>query len=245
MEKIEESWLMLDDKIIYYYIKRKKIKNMYMRFSLDGKLVITTSKSCSLERIEEFIKLKKQWIIKQISLQEKNFSDKERIELINDSNLYFLGRKYKSKIISGQVNDIKISEENIILTIKEKYVANAEYIKKVYEEWLKKECLEITIKYVEVYYEKMKKYNIPFPDVYIKKFKSRWGCCTQKKNKVEFAVNLVKTPVECIEYVIVHELAHFKYIHHDNNFYNFVSIFIPEWKKKREMLNKKYGRLVV
>lgn len=91
----------------------------------------------------------------------------------------------------------------------------------------------------------MKKYNIPFPDVYIKKFKSRWGCCTPKKNKVEFAVNLVKTPVECIEYVIVHELAHFKYIHHDNNFYNFVSIFIPEWKKKREMLNKKYGRLVV
>ena len=41
MEELEENWIMINDKIIYYYIKRKKIKNMYMRFTNEGKLLIT------------------------------------------------------------------------------------------------------------------------------------------------------------------------------------------------------------
>lgn len=245
MEKLEENWIMLDEKLIYYYIKRKKIKNMYMRFTMDGKLVISTSITCSLERIENFIKLKKSWIIKQQELQEKELDNREKEYLVDNCNLYFFGKKYKSKIFSGKVNSVELDGKNIILTVKEKYVNNLEYVKNIYEKWLKEECLKITMKYIEMYCEKMKKYGIPFPDVKIKKFKSRWGCCTPKKNKIEFAMNLVKVPNECIEYVVVHELAHFKYIHHDMNFYNFVSIFVPDWKKKREILNKEYSRIVI
>lgn len=58
-------------------------------------------------------------------------------------------------------------------------------------------------------------------------------------------MNLVKVPTECIEYVVVHELAHFKYIHHDKNFYDFVSLFVYDWKKKREVLNREYGRIII
>lgn len=244
MEELEESWLMIGDNLIYYYIKRKKIKNMYMRFTSDGKILITTSKLCSLEKIENFIRSKEQWIMKQMKFQEKIDDEKETKNFRDGENLYFLGQKYISKIVYGKSNNVYIDGKNIVLTIKEKYVTNDEYIRKVYEEWLKEECLKIVSMYIELYYEKMKKYKIPFPDVSIKKFKSRWGCCCPKKNKVEFAMNLIKVPKECIEYVVVHELAHFKYIHHNNYFYNFVSIFIPDWKIKRDMLNKEYGRII-
>ena len=90
----------------------------------------------------------------------------------------------------------------------------------------------------------MKKYNVPFPKINAKNFKARWGCCIPKRNQVEFAINLVKAPRECAEYVVVHELAHFKYIHHDEKFYEFVSIFIPDWKKRRDSLNRVYGRII-
>lgn len=91
----------------------------------------------------------------------------------------------------------------------------------------------------------MKIYKIPFPEIEIRKFKSRWGCCIPKKCKVEFAMNLVKASKECIEYVVVHELAHFKYIYHDKKFYDFVSLFIPNWKERRDCLNKDFGRVIV
>lgn len=245
MENFEESWIMLDKEIIYFYIKRKKIKNMYMKFTDDGKLLITTSKTCSLERIENFIKSKQDWIFKQIRLQESIIKEKESINLSDNNNAYFLGKKYKIKIISGKKNEVYIKDENIILIVKEKFIENSAYIQKVYEEWLKKECFRVSNIYVQLYYERMKKYKIPFPDIEIKKFKSRWGCCIPKKSKVEFAMNLIKTPKECIEYVVVHELAHFKYIHHNKDFYNFVSIFIPDWKERRKYLNKDFGRVIV
>ena len=55
MEELEENWIMINDKIIYYYIKRKKIKNMYMRFTNEGKLLITASNKCTIDKIEKFI----------------------------------------------------------------------------------------------------------------------------------------------------------------------------------------------
>lgn len=244
MEQLEESWIMLDGSLIYFYIKRKKIKNMYMRFSSDGKLIITTPKSYKLELIERFIKEKKTWIFKQIKLQNEVNVFKEREDFKSGNNLYFLGKKYKLRLMAGNINLVNFCDEYIEINIKEKFISNTEYIKKFYDEWLRKECLEICLKYIEFYCDKMKKYKIPFPEVVIKKFKSRWGCCIPKKCRVEFAMNLVKAPKECVEYVVVHELTHFRFIHHDANFYNFVSLFIPDWKNRREILNKDYGRII-
>ena len=90
----------------------------------------------------------------------------------------------------------------------------------------------------------MEKHKIPKPKIIIKKFKAKWGCCIPKKQIIEFSMNLVKTPTECIEYVVVHELAHFKYIHHNSEFYSFVRLFCHDWKNRRNLLNKKYGGII-
>lgn len=245
MEELEENWIMINDKIIYYYIKRKKIKNMYMRFTNEGKLLITASNKCTIDKIEKFIKQKEEWIFKQIVFYEQISKDKESSSFIDNSCLYFLGEQYKVKLISGNKNEIDVESKNIIITIKEKFITDEKYIKKVYENWLKEECLKIVEAYVEYYIKKMNKYKIPLPEIEIKKFKARWGCCIPKKGKIEFAMNLMKTPQECIEYVVVHELSHFKYIYHDKKFYDFVSLFIPDWKKRRDSLNKQFGRIIV
>ena len=70
--------------------------------------------------------------------------------------------------------------------------------------------------------------------------KSRWGCCFPFKNKVVFNLSLIKTPIDCVEYVVIHELSHFKYRNHSKDFYNFVAIYMPNWKEKRKVLNKEY-----
>lgn len=244
MEQLEEKWIMLDGILIYFYIKRKKIKNVYMRFLSNGKLVITVPRNYKLELIENFIKEKKRWIFKQIELQNEVNAFKEQDAFYDGDNLYFLGKKYRLRLLAGNINRVNFCDDCMELNIKEKFISNTGYIKRFYEEWLRKECLKICLKYIENYCDKMKKYKIPFPEVIVKRFKSRWGCCIPKKCRVEFAMNLVKAPKECIEYVVVHELSHFKFIHHDVNFYNFVSLFIPDWKNRRDILNKYYGRII-
>jgi len=55
----------------------------------------------------------------------------------------------------------------------------------------------------------------------------------------------VKVPLSCLEYVVVHELAHFKHLNHSQSFYDLVEKFIPDWKQRRKLLNEKYGRVLI
>ena len=241
---LESSRIEKNGVTIYFNIKRKKIKNMYMKFSEDGELHITVPNNIEIDKVDNFIRSKINWIMSQKKQLEKIAEMKESINFNNGDDLYFLGKKYNLVVIPDKKNKVMINESNIEISIKERFIGDREYKRKIYEKWLKSQCLSLCTEYIEFYYEKMKKYNVPFPKINAKNFKARWGCCIPKRNQVEFAINLVKAPRECVEYVVVHELAHFKYIHHDEKFYEFVSIFIPDWKKRRDSLNRVYGRII-
>lgn len=241
---LENSKIEINGEIIYFNIERKKIKNMYMKFTEDGVLHVTVPNNIEINKVDCFIRNKINWIINQKKQLEKISENKELSEFNDGDILYFLGDKYNLIVTCDNKNKVIVNDTDIELRVKEKFLDNSEYKRKVYENWLKEQCFGICTRYVEFYYEKMKKYKIPFPKINVKSFKSRWGCCIPRRNQVEFAMNLIKAPTECIEYVVVHELAHFKYIHHDGMFYDFVAIFIPDWKKRRDLLNRVYGRVI-
>ena len=97
---------------------------------------------------------------------------------------------------------------------------------------------------VDKYQLLLKKYGIEYPEIEIKQMKSRWGYCIPTRNKVVFNLSLIKTPMCCIEYVVLHELSHFKCQNHSKNFYDFISIFMPDWKERRTILNKEFAGIV-
>ena len=53
-----------------------------------------------------------------------------------------------------------------------------------------------------------------------------------------FNLKLIKAPICCLEYVVLHELSHFKYQNHSKNFYNFVTIFMPDWNARKKLLDE-------
>ena len=65
--------------------------------------------------------------------------------------------------------------------------------------------------------------------------KTRFGCCTSRKTIV-FSVYLMLYPDEAIDYVVVHELAHLKYMNHGKRFYALVSSVLPDYKERRKLL---------
>ncbi len=70
----------------------------------------------------------------------------------------------------------------------------------------------------------------------------RWGSCTPD-GKVMLNLDLVKAPVDCIEYVIVHELCHKEVPHHGPEFYRLLSRFLPDWEERKERLEE-FGRKI-
>ena len=66
--------------------------------------------------------------------------------------------------------------------------------------------------------------------------KTRWGSCNPTKGYINLNSELIKKSKECIEYVIFHELTHLIHIDHNKQFYNFLSVYMPNWKKRKEKL---------
>ena len=79
---------------------------------------------------------------------------------------------------------------------------------------------------------------LPMPAVEIKKYKSRWGACYPKINKVSFNLALVHLNYELIDYVIVHELCHFLQPNHSKQFYQEIKKRLPNYKQCEKKLKE-------
>ena len=104
-------------------------------------------------------------------------------------------------------------------------------IKKWYQERAKDIFSEILTRY-------SKMLEIDFNTFSIKTMKTRWGSCKISSRHITLNLELIKKPKKSIEYVILHELAHIKYPYHNQDFYNYLNIHIPDWENARTKLNE-------
>ena len=77
------------------------------------------------------------------------------------------------------------------------------------QRWLKNYALAIIEELVKKYHKILKKYDIKMPKIEIRKMKTRWGSCIPTNNKIIFNLNLIKSPICCIEYMVLQGLSHF------------------------------------
>lgn len=93
-------------------------------------------------------------------------------------------------------------------------------------------------------YSSVEKYGIEKPEILIRTMRARWGSCTPEKKSILLNSELIKAPKFCIDYVVLHELIHFKYRNHDNDFYDFMTSLMPDWKQRKEILDEEVVRVL-
>ena len=93
---------------------------------------------------------------------------------------------------------------------------------------------------VDKLYPIIEKHGIAKPIICVKKMSTLWGSCSRKRGKVNLNFYLYKASVPCIEYVILHELAHFLYPSHNKDFYDFLTIHMPDWQERKKQLDYEF-----
>ena len=63
-----------------------------------------------------------------------------------------------------------------------------------------------------------------------------WGSCNRRTNTITLNWQLLAAPQPCIDYVVLHELTHFLYPHHDRTFYAFIARHLADYKACIRML---------
>ena len=195
-------------------IIRKNNKNIYLRVK-EGKIIITCNYLTRNKDIDKLIKDNYNTIINMI---EKDNKRREK-----EDKFYLFGTVYD--VIYG-FSELTTDDNKIYVKDKatlEKYLNNK--IKEVFKERLN-------------YLYNNYKENIPVPNLKIRKMTSRWGVCNLKNKNITLNYYLYKYDIECLDYVIIHELTHFLYPNHSREFWNQVSIYCKDYKRIRNKLKE-------
>lgn len=138
------------------------------------------------------------------------------------------------RVAQNIIDDFLISKADFIRNALKKYQSreNKPRIKYLDESETEQAILNLCNRIYPVF----EKRNVKFPQIKFRKMKSRWGSCNPGKGILTFNTQLMYAPPECIEYVVVHEFAHFFQPNHSALFYNEVAAVLPDWKDRRKKL---------
>jgi len=216
--------------LIDYKLDFQERKTLAIKVYPDCTVKITAPHHTPLKKIEQHVKQKVPWIIKQ----QQDFLAYHpltpgRLYVNGETHLY-LGRQYKLRIEQSDMNEVKLFKGRLIVLCKKRAQA-----KDILHKWYRDKAFihfkEILSKVLPLF----EKYKISKPELYIRSMEKRWGSCIPN-GKVILNPELIKAPKGSIEYVIVHELCHLVYHNHNKAFYNLQEAIMPDWKKWKEKL---------
>lgn len=196
-------------------IEKKNNRNTYIRVKEDLNIYVTTNYFVTKHQILKLIEENKTSIKKMIEKQNEKQKRKE--------NFYYFGKIYD--IIIVPTLD-KIDAVGNIIYVKDE---------KSLEYFIKKQMKKVFEEHYEYYYEQFEE-NISKPTLKIRNMKTRWGVCNRKSKTITLNSELIKYPIECLDYVIVHELSHLVHFDHSKEFWKTVEQYYPNYKKYRKIL---------
>jgi len=208
----------------------KKVKNINIRVKQNLEVVLTVPIRTSQSTIDEVIAKRQDWVSKHLEYFKTQQTPIKKYE--HGEEFKFLGQTYPLKITLSAKSSISLSDGYLELSIPE-HIACVDKKSILINKWYKEQALHHFMPILEKY---MQIINKTINKVVIRQMKSRWGSCNPKKGYINLNLELIKKPIHAIEYVILHELAHLTHYNHDRNFYNYMSLYMPDWKARKKLL---------
>ena len=206
-----------------FEITLKNIKSIIIKIDSNKSIKISAPRYITQKQIKDFIILKWNWIKKSLEKVERQTANRFVIE--PNSSITMLENTYYIEIKLSTANNIQIDQNKLIFYC----IDNS-------QDTLKQIMINFLKNYNYTFFNSLlikcsDKANIGFvPDLSLRYMVSRWGVCHINKKKIVLNSVLSFLPIECIEYVIMHELTHFYHANHSKDFYNKLSQFFPEYK---------------
>lgn len=214
------------DKII-----RSRRKTVALIVTPEGRLEVRAPLQLSHKQIESIVTEKAGWIKKQQDRVHKSNGANPRRPLAGGARLWYLGHSYQLQVTGQGASRVSFTTHFVL---PESALLKAD---KLLTTWYKKQARAIITERVEFY---ARKFDLKVRSVRITSAKTRWGSCS-RVNGLSFTWRLVMAPVEIIDYIVIHELAHIVEKNHSRAFWSQMEKMQPDYKSRRSWL-KANGR---
>lgn len=192
---------------------KTNVKSMRLRVGKDAKITLSMPFYSTQKMALSFLEMHRIWL--------ENTYKKALLNLPKDDEIKFLGQVYKIKI-----------DENF----KEPFF-DGEFVftpnLKSLERFVKVRAKELFLELVSHFQPFI---NKPIKRIVIRNSKTRWGSCNHKKSYINLSLRLIEKPLSAVRYVVLHELTHLLYPHHQKSFYDFIEKIMPDYRKQEQIL---------
>lgn len=213
-------------------IEYKPIKHIHLSvYPPDGRVHASVPTDTTDGQIRMFILSKFIWLKEKIEEATcHNYQSKR--EYVSGEAHYFKGSLYRLKIEieSSGKQTVGIDGDYIVVRCRRK--ENAELL---LSEWYRSELKDILPRLIERWCNRI---GTEIPTFDILSMPQRWGSCNKAKKHIVFNLELAKKPIECIEYIVAHEVIHLVERTHTDRFFRLLDTYFPNWKMLRDQLNE-------
>lgn len=216
-------------------IVRKDIKNLHLGvYPPHGRVRIAAPLVLSNEAVRLAVIDKLGWIRKQKDKFAEQPRQSQR-EMVNGESHYFLGQRYRLRVHeqNGPARVALHGVANLDLFVRPDTIAAKREV--VLLRWHREQLKALIQPLLEKWQQII---GVKVAGWGIKKMKTKWGSCNPAARRVWFNLELAKKPVQCLEYIVVHELLHLLERNHTERFTTLIEEHLPKWRQYREILNK-------
>jgi hypothetical protein len=215
-------------------IVRKAIKNLHLGvYPPNGRVRVAAPLAVSDHAVRLAVVGKLGWIKRQ----RARFADQprqSRRELVSGETHYFLGKRYRLRVIEHQGLGRVVLRSRTTLELWVRAGTDASGRDQVLQRWYRDRLRELVPPLLAKWEPVL---GVHAADWRIKKMKTKWGTCTVDACRVWLNLELAKKPARCLEYLVVHELIHLIERHHNDHFMLLMDKHLPLWRQHRHELN--------
>lgn len=232
---------------ISYVLTRKQVKYINLRIKSNGEVAVSAHRRVPATYVDKFVESKAPFILEALERVEKRREETgDRPHNYETGEIFrLLGRDYTLVVEEAGAAGETLSQtgrEEIFfrgdsLVLWTKWTDHYPHKKNMMEKWMRFFTRKTFSEIIDWAYPQFDPYGAPYPVWTVRAMTSRWGSCQPQTGKITLNSKLIFYPKEAIEYVVVHEFAHFAHPDHSKAFWTLVAEIMPDYKERKKLLN--------
>jgi len=179
---------------------------------------------------------RKNWVRTQLKYFSQFHPLTKPREYVSGETHLYLGRRLRLKVVSGPTKGVKPTRQH--LTVCPGRTTSARLVGATLWQWYREQAADLFQARMLGCMVKLGIDKTAGPkELVIRQYKSRWGSMSPT-GVMGLNLDLIRAPIECIDYVIIHELCHLRFPHHGPRFWDLLERVMPDWRKRKTKLER-------
>lgn len=230
-----ERSIELGGQIVPYALKRSSRKTLSITVFPEGSVLAVAPMSADLKSIEDRMRKRGRWILRTRREFEQFRPVTPPRKYVAGETHRYLGRQFRLLVEQSLRSDVAIEGDRI--AIRYPGLQSVNKTERLLVAWFQRQARHILL-------ERLRTLSSSFPEIgdaprlTVRRLTKRWGSMSWDGSHMLLNTRLIEAPIDCIDYVIVHELCHVQEPHHSPAFFELLEKRLPNWERRKSRLEK-------